>query len=222
MDLAGRPALDRAPRWTWKLAIAGGLVFLALVLIVAMRTTRDLDYTTTLAFQSLASEPLDLLVNWHTLLGQLVVTVPLSLFLALVAWRRYGGWAWLAPLALLATGPIELVFKLALVHPGPPEELTREFFNPLGVRVEAPSSFPSGHLARLTFLAVLVAGMFPSRASWIGAAAFVAVALFARIYIGDHWLSDALGGMCLGAAVAGAALGWVYAQGPWRRAPSSR
>jgi len=209
MTLAWRPVLQRAPRWSPPIAIGGGALFVTLALLVALGATRGIDLATTIAFQSVASDTLDVLVNWHTLLGQLAVTIPVSVLLALVAWRRFGGWAWLAPLAILATGAIELVLKLALLHPGPPEELTREFFNPLGVRVEAPSSFPSGHVARLTFLSVVLAGMFPSRAAWAAALAFIGVTLFARIYIGDHWLSDALGGLALGAAVAAAAVAWL-------------
>ncbi len=192
-------------------ALSASVAFLVLAALVALGATRGIDLATTLALQSFASDQLDVLVNWHTLLGQLAVTLPVAAMLAAVAWRRYGGWAWLAPLAILATGAVELVFKLGLVHPGPPEELTRDLFNPLGVRVEAPSSFPSGHMARVTFLAVLVAGMFPSRAAWLGAAAFVAVAVFARVYIGDHWISDVAGGLALGAAVAAAAIRWMHA-----------
>lgn len=191
----------------WRAAAA----FAALAVLVALEATRGIDLATTHAFQAFASQPLDVLVNWHTLLGQLAVTLPAAAVLAVIVWRRHGGWAWLAPLAILATGAIELVFKLGLVHPGPPEELTREFFNPLGVRVEAPSSFPSGHMARLTFLAVMAAGMVRSRPAWAAAAVFVGLSLFARVYIGDHWLSDALGGLSLGAAVAGAGLAWLRA-----------
>jgi undecaprenyl-diphosphatase len=193
------------------LAWRSAAVFIALAVLVALGATRGIDLATTHAFQTLASSPLDLLVNWHTLLGQLAITLPAAALLAVVAWRRHGGLAWLAPLAILATGAIELVFKFGLVHPGPPEELTREFFNPLGVRVEAPSSFPSGHLARLTFLSVLVAGMFPSWPVRIAAAAFVGVSVFARVYIGDHWISDALGGLTLGGGIAAAAIAWLRA-----------
>lgn len=191
------------------LAWRAAALFVALAVLVALGATRGIDLATTRAFQALGSYPLDVLANWHTLLGQLAVTIPLACLLAVVAWRRHGGRAWLAPLAILATGAIELVFKFGLVHPGPPEELTREFFNPLGVRVEAPSSFPSGHMARLTFLSVLVAGMFPSRPVRIAAAAFVGLSLLARVYIGDHWISDAVGGLALGAAVAAASLIWL-------------
>ncbi len=194
-------------------ALSASVAFLALAALVALGATREIDLATTLALQSFASDPLDVLVNWHTLLGQLAVTLPVAALLAVVAWRRYGGWAWLGPLAILATAAIELVFKFGLVHPGPPEELTRDLFNPLGVRVDAPSAFPSGHMARLTFLAVLVAGMFASRAAWTVAGAFVAASVLARVYIGDHWASDVIGGAALGLAVAAAALAWMRATG---------
>lgn len=189
--------------------MVGTVAFLSLAALVALGATRELDRATTIALQSIASEPLDVLVNWHTLLGQLVVTLAAAALLAVVAWRRLGGYAWLGPLLILATGGLELVFKFALQHPGPPDEFVRAFMNPLGVRLHSPSSFPSGHLARLTFLSITLAGLFPSRASWTAAIAFVALTLFARVYIGDHWISDALAGLALGAAVAGAAVGWM-------------
>ena len=212
---------ERAPSWAAPTVAGSAAAFLALALLVALGLTRGIDLATTLAFQSIASEPLDFAVNWHTLLGQLVVTLAAAALLALVAWRRFGGYAWLAPLFILATGGIELVFKLALTHPGPPDEFIRAFMNPLGIRVHAPSSFPSGHLARLSFLAVLVAGMFPSRAAWTAALAFAAFTLFARVYIGDHWISDALAGLALGTGAAAAAVAWLRATraGPVR-APS--
>jgi membrane-associated phospholipid phosphatase len=188
-------------------------MFLALAALVALGATRAFDLATTLALQSAASDALDALVNWHTILGQLLVTLPAAVLLALVTWRRLGGYAWLAPLFILATGGIELVFKFALHHPGPPDELIRAFMNPLGIRVQAPSSFPSGHLARLTFLAILLAGLFPSRLAWSGAIAFIGLTLFARVYIGDHWISDALAGLALGAAVAAAAVAWMRSMG---------
>lgn len=208
-----RLALALVPRWSVVALALSSALFLALVLLVALGATRGADLTVTHAIQSVASRPLDLLANWHTLLGQLVATLPAAAILAVVAWRRHGGLAWIGPLAILATGAIELVFKMGLVHPGPPEELTREFFNPLGVRVETPSSFPSGHAARLTFLAVVIAGMFPSRGALALASMFVVASLLARVYIGDHWASDVVGGSALGLGAAAAALAWIRAAG---------
>ncbi len=193
------------------LALAGTMAFLLLALLGGLGLTRAIDLATTLAFQSVASGPLDVLVNGHTLIGQLVVTLPFSALLAVIARRRLGDHAWVGPLLILATGAIGLAFKLALPHPGPPEELSRSIWDPVAVRVQTPGSFPSGHLARLTFLSILVGGLFPSRVTWIAAMAFVAFTLFARVYIGDHWISDALGGLALGAAVAAVALAWMRA-----------
>lgn len=198
-----------APTWTAVVAIGGAATFLALAALVALAATRELDLATTVAFQSMASEALDLIVNWHTLLGQLVVTLSAAALLAAVTRRRLGGYAWIGPLLILATGGIELVFKFALQHPGPPDEFVRAFTNPLGIRLDSPSSFPSGHLARLTFLAIVLAGLFPSRLAWTAAVAFIGLTLFARVYIGDHWISDALAGLALGAAVAAVAVAWM-------------
>jgi len=183
--------------------------FVLLAALVALGATREADLATTMALQSVASEPLDLVANGHTLLGQLVVTLSAAALLAAVAWRRLGGYAWLGPLLILATGGLELIFKFALQHPSPPEEFVRAFHNALGIRVESPSSFPSGHVARLAFLAMILAALYPRRASWVVAGAFVAASVYLRIYIGDHWISDALAGLALGAAVAGAAVGWM-------------
>ncbi len=192
------------------LAIVASLAVLAGVAIaVAARATVSLDLVTTIALQSVASYPLDLLANANTLVGQAVVTAALGAALALVAWRRDAPWAWLAVglLALPAFGALAL--KLALVHPSPPHEFIRAWGNPLGVRVETAGGFPSGHIARVTFLAILAAGLFPSALARVALGLLVAYTFWARIYIGDHWLSDALGGLALGIASGCLALGWL-------------
>lgn len=224
LSLASSLVRMHAPRWTAVVAIGGAATFLALAALVALAATRELDLATTVAFQSIASQPLDLTVNWHTLLGQLVVTLTAAALLSAVTWRRLGGYAWIGPLLILATGGIELVFKFALQHPGPPDEFVRAFTDPLGIRLDSPSSFPSGHLARLTFLAILLAGLFPSRPAWATGIAFIAFTLFARVYIGDHWISDALAGLALGAAVGAFAVAWLRSTtaSALRAAPAAR
>lgn len=192
-----------------RIGIAGAALFVVMVALAAARATREIDLAVTIGLQSRTSELLDLLVNWHTLLGQLATTLGVAAILALFVWRRYGGWAWVGPLLILVTGAIELAFKYALVHPGPPEQFDRAFIDVLRPRLEVPSSLPSGHLARLTFFTVFLAGLFPSRGAWVAAVAFVSLSVFARVYIGDHWLSDALAGLGLGAAVGAAAVAWV-------------
>ncbi|MBM4433513.1 MAG: phosphatase PAP2 family protein [Chloroflexi bacterium] len=209
LSVALRSAPPRALAACASLAAA----FLALALLVAVGATRAVDLAVTSAFQSIASYPIDVAVNAHTLVGQLPVTLTASVVVALVAQRRLGGYAWIGPLLILATGAIELVFKYVAAHPGPPKELIRAFGNPLGLPSEwkPPYAFPSGHMARITFLSITLAALFPTRAAFGLAAVAIALSLFARVYIGDHWISDSLGGVALGASVAFAAVAWMRA-----------
>lgn len=194
-----------------QLALGAAIGFSVLALVVTLGATRPLDLMVITAFQSIASPAIDTVVNAHTLVGQLAITLPLSVLVALVVQRRLGGYAWLGPLFILATGAIELAFKLLVAHPGPPREFIRAFGNPLGIPREfhPPFSFPSGHMARISFLAVVVSGLWPR--PWVLAlgAAFVGFSLFARVYIGDHWISDAAAGLALGTAVGAVAILWM-------------
>lgn len=199
----------RASPWTFTLAAASAVLFLMLTALVGLGLTRASDLGWTRAFQSIASDPLDLLANAHTVVGQLSVTLALALVIALVTWRRLGGWAWLALGLILATGAVELLFKFLLQHPGPPQEFVRAYHDFLAIRIASPSSFPSGHLARLTFLAIILAALWPRTWAWVAAAAFVALSVFLRVYIGDHWVSDALAGVALGACWGALAVAWM-------------
>lgn len=201
-------AARRAPPWTITVAVGAGSVFLLLAALVALRVTVPVDLALMIGVQSVASYPLDLVANAHTVIGQLVVTLAAAAVLAIALHRRFRRWAWLAPMLILATGAIEVAFKLTIAQPSPPEEFGRSFVDVLGVK-GLPYAFPSGHVARLTFLSVLVAGVMPAR--WLGRAAlaFVAATVFLRVYIGDHWPSDALGGAALGLSVGALAVAWV-------------
>jgi membrane-associated phospholipid phosphatase len=203
--------MRRLPRW----AIAGAILFTAKFLVwlalVATNIARPADLAMTIAFQRIASDALDLLANAETVVGQGVVTIALAAVLAFVLWRGFGPVAALAPLLILATVPIELLFKSVLQHPAPPREFIRAFHNLLGVRIETSASFPSGHVTRLTFLVLVAASLYPR--AWMPAAAalFLVLVVFLRVYIGDHWISDALAGIALGGAFASLAVGWIRA-----------
>jgi undecaprenyl-diphosphatase len=214
MSLAPLAVLARrAPPWTIALAGASAAVFLLLAVLVSLRLTAQSDLGWTRALQSLASYPLDVIVNADTVVGQLPVTLPIAAVIALLARRQLGGYAWLGPLLILATGGIEVVFKSLVAHPGPPLEFVRAFGNPLGIPREfrPPFAFPSGHVARIVFLTLVLAWLIPGRAVVLAGAAFLVFTIFARVYIGDHWISDALGGAALGSGVGAAAIAWMQA-----------
>jgi membrane-associated phospholipid phosphatase len=100
----------------------------------------------------------------------------------------------LAALSLIAVG-----LKHLLPHPGPPDALQRHVFR-AGISIAEPYSFPSGHTLRTTFLA----GTVLRRTPLIAVAALGAM-MASLVYLGDHWTSDVLGGLCLGWAAVEAA-----------------
>ena len=181
--------------------------------MVSAGATRATDLATTIAFQSIASYPLDVVANAHTVIGQAAVTVPIAAALALVLRRRLGGYVWLAPLFILGTGALEVIFKTAIAHPAPPHEYVRAFGNPLGIPADLrpPNAFPSGHVARVTFLTIVGCAIVGRAAAVVAGVGLVVASVFLRVYLGDHWLSDALAGLALGGALGTVAVWWMGA-----------
>jgi undecaprenyl-diphosphatase len=57
-------------------------------------------------------------------------------------------------------------------------------------------AFPSVHAVNFTAAVPIVATVFPG--AGVPAAALAALVCFSRVYVGDHWPSDVLGGVVLG------------------------
>jgi len=74
-------------------------------------------------------------------------------------------------------------------------------------RATDPHSFPSGHAARASLLAVLALSLGPA---WFGGllAIWAPLVVLARVAMGVHYLSDVLAGALLG-IVMGLLAGWV-------------
>ena len=180
----------------------------ALAVLVRAGITHDFDRALLRAVQGVANGAFDLTANLHTLAGLPYVTLPVAAAWSLALWRRGHGAASLAPLLLAGTVIVELALKLTTGHAPPGPETSRTFIH-LVPALDTPSSFPSGHAARLTFLSALGALVAARPAATLAAAAFVAFTLVARVYIGDHWPTDVIGGGALGLAFAFIAAAWV-------------
>jgi len=130
-----------------------------------------------------------------TFLGNAEIMIAAAAFSALLWFvrdRRQGlAVLWLT-VGLLSASVIAFLLKLLLVHPGPPMALQRHVLD-LGVFYPTPFSFPSGHTMRTTVLAGTVMRRAP-----LLAGVTVAAMMTALVYLGDHWTSDALGGLSLG------------------------
>ena len=189
--------------------LAGTAVLGLSFVLVALGLTRSWDLAFTRWLQQFASPTLDRLADLDTLVGQSTIDAAVTLILAAALFVRGPRLAGVAPLLIGLTLAVELLGKFMLTHPGPPDEFVRTAFNPFSIHITTSSSFPSGHVARTTFLAILGAAL--ARRTWVTVAlAAVAIATpFLRIYLGDHWLSDTVGAAGLGVATGSLAVLWL-------------
>ncbi|HUD05089.1 MAG TPA: phosphatase PAP2 family protein [Patescibacteria group bacterium] len=107
---------------------------------------------------------------------------------------------------------LELYGKAFVAHPGPPYLFFRydiPFQFPTSY-VQPGSSYPSGHLARTLFVSVILAFILYSSRKlsrvqkqllYCLIVIIVGAMFVSRIYLGEHWLSDVIGGSLLGTAM---------------------
>ncbi len=162
--------------------------------LVALGALRQLDRSLVDLVQSVRAPWLDLLASAVGLFGQAEVTGGIALGLAVARLRRGRPDAWV-PLLIAAVAAVEIALKMTLPQPLPPRELSRTVELVPFVHASFAGAFPSGHVARTAFLAGVV--RVPA---WL-AVAVVALMVATRVYLADHWPSDALGGLLLGALV---------------------
>jgi undecaprenyl-diphosphatase len=156
---------------------------------------RELDRAVLELTQSVSAPLLDLVASVFGILGKAEVTGGIALGLAVARLRRGRRDFWI-PLLLAVVAAIEVTLKMVVAQPLPPEELSRGVEFTQFAHVTFAGSFPSGHLARTTFLAAVV-----HVPAWL-AVSVVALMMVTRVYLGEHWPSDVLGGLLLGLLVA--------------------
>jgi undecaprenyl-diphosphatase len=167
---------------------------------VAVGALRQTDQAVLELFTWLNHPVLDVLASVFGVLGRAEVSAGIGLGLAVARWRRGSADAWV-PLLLGLVMLIEIAVKTAVPQVPPPEDLSRSDELLPYVHVTFAGAFPSGHVARTAFLAGIA--RIPT---WLAALA-VALMMVSRVYIGDHWISDVVGGLLLGLLVA--QLAWV-------------
>ncbi|OGO10231.1 MAG: hypothetical protein A2Y93_14940 [Chloroflexi bacterium RBG_13_68_17] len=125
--------------------------------------------------------------------------------LALLWWRGTPAWQVVAGktfVAVACLAVVVLVIKFLVRRRRPQGEWGAIYRN------TDPHSFPSGHAARATLLAVLATGWTPP---WLAAALWIWAPLvaLARVAMGLHYVSDVFAGVLLGLAAGAAALAFL-------------
>lgn len=187
------------------------LAFIYFSYTVSKEWWQKTDFDTTVKLQDHISRRFDGVFSYFSLLGSAEVTVGFCLIMIFLSflqrkWLSILGWMMIVPASIA-----EVFGKLVLFHPGPPV-----FFHRSLTPTTMPSfyihtdfSYPSGHMTRTIFIVTVFVCMaiFSSRHSLPRFVMFFSLVILAflmgltRVYLGEHWLSDVLGGGILGAGV---------------------
>lgn len=119
------------------------------------------------------------------------VVVPLVIVLLLLAFRRPWGALFFAVASIASVALVQLL-KHTVGRARPSEILVHS----------DTGSFPSGHTANAATMVVVLGILFPRVWVWCLGVAWAVLMAVSRTYLGAHWMSDTVGGLLLGAAVA--------------------
>lgn len=178
--------------------------------LVAKERFTQFDFNTTVKFQDHISRHWDLPFSIFSLIGSAEVTVLiwLGLFLFCLSCKY---WKALLTLPLFFVSvAVEVFGKVFVLHPSPPHLFYRGVinFNFPSNFVHSEFSYPSGHLTRTAFLASFLLIFVSLKMPFIlklplqaGLVGFMVLMMISRIYLGEHWTSDVVGGFLLGSSL---------------------
>lgn len=175
---------------------------------VAKERWTQFDFDTTVKLQDHIPGRFDQYFSYFSLLGSVEVTIGFCLvmvFLSLIRfkWLPILGWLMIIPATMA-----EVFGKLVLFHPSPPVFMHRTaiFAHLPSFYVHTDYSYPSGHTTRTIFIITIfltmaflkpknILGRLPGILILISLAFLMGLT---RVYLGEHWTSDVLGGGLLG------------------------
>ncbi|MEK7617101.1 MAG: phosphatase PAP2 family protein [Patescibacteria group bacterium] len=195
-------------------------IFTSFSYTVAKETYSKFDFDTTVKLQDRIPRTFDEFFSYFSLLGSVEATATFCVLLAIIFLIRgkllgFLGWLMIIPATLG-----ELFGKLVLFHPAPPVFLHRTLL-PTGLPsfyVHTDFSYPSGHMTRTIFIiTILIIWVFVSQRNIL--IKFISLAMLigltfamgiTRVYLGEHWSSDVIGGSFLGAGMGFFASGLIF------------